>query len=217
MIRSSQHAEGPKARRRRESILEAAENLFATKGFSGTTIQEIADAIGILKGSLYYYVSSKEELLFEVVLRNHQRLHHHVLDDPALNSQDGVDAVRLFVERHVSFVLLHNAVSALYLQELDVVRTVDEWWEALSAERRRYEAALVGLIEAVRVHDDDSIVDDAALTARALLSMANATIRWFRPDGPYRREDVAAHHAELAVRALGVTVGVEAADRHGGA
>ncbi|KDA06905.1 hypothetical protein DC31_06755 [Microbacterium sp. CH12i] len=202
----SQRVAGPKARRRRESILEAAENLFATKGFSATTTQEIADSVGILKGSLYYYVSSKEELLFEVVLRNHQRLHRHVLDDSGLDTLSELEAVRLFVERHVSFVLTHNAVSALYLLELEVVRTVDAWWEVLAAERRSYEGALVRLIESAHAHGG-VVVDDAALTARALLSMANATIRWFRSDGPYRREEVAAHHAALAVRALSPVAG----------
>ncbi len=205
MTADRQRVEGPKGRRRREDILQSAETLFATRGYEATTTQDIADSIGILKGSLYYYVSSKQELLFQVVLRNHQRLHHYVLDDPGYDTLAPPAAVHLFIERHVRFVLTHNAVSALYSQELDVVRMVDAWWEAISAERRRHEAALVRLITLARP-SDESVVGDETLSAHALLSMANATIRWFHADGRYRPEDVAAHHAALAVRALNPAV-----------
>ena len=201
MTTDRQRVEGPKGRQRREDILQAAESLFATRGYEATTTQDIADAIGILKGSLYYYVSSKQELLFQVVLRNHKRLHRYVLEDPAYQTLDPLTAVQLFVERHVRFVLTHNAVSALYSQELDVVRMVDAWWKAISAERRQHEAALVRLITLARP-PDGSVLDDETLSARALLSMANATIRWFHADGRYRPDDVAAHHAALAVRAI---------------
>ena len=51
------------ASRRKAEIVAAAKRLFATNGYDGTTIQEIADEVGMLKGSLYYHVASKEEIL----------------------------------------------------------------------------------------------------------------------------------------------------------
>jgi TetR/AcrR family transcriptional regulator, cholesterol catabolism regulator len=52
---------------RRDEIVAAAKQLFATNGYDATSIKEIADAVGLLKGSLYYHVSSKEEILGSIV------------------------------------------------------------------------------------------------------------------------------------------------------
>ncbi len=51
---------------RRNEILDAAETLFTTKGYNETTIIDILKAVGIAKGTFYYYFKSKEELLFEL-------------------------------------------------------------------------------------------------------------------------------------------------------
>lgn len=207
MTRDRPRKEGAKGRQRREDILSAAEQLFVTRGYESTTVQDIADATGILKGSIYYYVTSKQELLFHVVLRNHQRLHAFVIDDPVYAGLSGLDSVRLFIERHVLFVLRHHAVSALYSAEIEVVRAVNAWWAAIADERRRHEAALVALIDSARPPDalaQHAPDADSGLSARALLAMANGPIRWYHADGAYRPEDVARHHAGLAVRALRV-------------
>lgn len=54
---------------RREKILEKASQLFRTKGYHGTTIRDISEASGILSGSLYAHIKSKEDLLFEITDR----------------------------------------------------------------------------------------------------------------------------------------------------
>jgi AcrR family transcriptional regulator len=55
----------------RERVLEAAARVYYEKGFATATMQDIADRVGILKGSLYYYVESKDALLVEIVERAH--------------------------------------------------------------------------------------------------------------------------------------------------
>jgi DNA-binding NarL/FixJ family response regulator len=65
-------AKRPRRRRlpaddRRQEIISIAGTVFYEKGYEATTIQDIADAVGILKGSLYHYISSKEDLLYEVI------------------------------------------------------------------------------------------------------------------------------------------------------
>ena len=59
-------------RRRREEVLETAARVFREKGYESTSIQDIADAVGILKGSLYYYMDSKEDLLYEILKGVHE-------------------------------------------------------------------------------------------------------------------------------------------------
>ncbi|WP_235490550.1 helix-turn-helix domain-containing protein, partial [Frankia sp. AvcI1] len=57
----------PTDRRNREAeILQAALEIFARKGYAAASIQDVADAVGVLKGSLYHYIDSKEDLLFQI-------------------------------------------------------------------------------------------------------------------------------------------------------
>jgi AcrR family transcriptional regulator len=201
MSASTEHKPSRKGLRRREAILATAADLFAARGYGQTSMQDLADATGILKGSLYYYFASKEEVLFQVLLRNHTNLSDHVIDQVDYATLSGVEGVSLFIERHVDYVLRHAEISGLYTQEVGVVRAVEDWWSILGAARRRHEEFLIGLI--VRGQDTgEATPDDPTLTARALLSMANAPARWLGPSTSHDREEIAAHHARLAVRAV---------------
>lgn len=62
------------AEERKEEILDAAEKLFATKGFDNTSTGDILDAVGIARGTLYYHFKSKEEILDGVIERMTNRL-----------------------------------------------------------------------------------------------------------------------------------------------
>lgn len=200
MTRIWQHTAGAKGQRRAESILEVAAALFTTKGFAATTTQDIAEQAGIAKGSLYYYFDSKEELLYRILLQNHERLHASVTE--GFDRAASLDDVGVFVSRHVHFVLTHNAVSALFGAQVGVVRAVDSWWTTLSAARRAHEELLVSTIRAAQASGEATDALDASLTARALLAMANATLQWYRPGGRQSPDEIAAHHALLAVSSL---------------
>ena len=202
MTRIWEHTAGTKGQRRGEMILAEAAALFTSKGYDQTTTQDIADRSGIAKGSLYYYFNSKEELLFRILLQNHEQLHQTVTEGCDFGSGGGLAHVRVFLTRHLNFVLAHNAASALFGQEAGVVRAVDSWWNTLSAARRSHEELLVSIIRSAQASGEANAHLDAALTARALLAMANSTLQWYRPDGRYSAEEVATHHAELALLAL---------------
>lgn len=63
-------------------IILAAADVFYEKGYEGASLQDIASAVGLLKGSIYYYIDTKENLLFELVMRA-QRVWASVLEEPA--------------------------------------------------------------------------------------------------------------------------------------
>src|SRR5215217_3230815 len=91
-------------RRRQNEILEAAAQVFHEKGYESTSIQDIADAVGILKGSLYYYITSKEDLLYEIL----QDVHQAGIKN--LELIDAVDGTAL--EKIRAFVVVHFAHNA---------------------------------------------------------------------------------------------------------
>ncbi|MEO5321587.1 TetR/AcrR family transcriptional regulator [Arthrobacter sp. CC3] len=59
-------------RNRDQVVLEEAIHVISERGYAGTSIQEVADRVGVLKGSLYHYFSSKEELLFRILEQSHK-------------------------------------------------------------------------------------------------------------------------------------------------
>lgn len=154
---------------RQRSILRAAAELFATDGYERATLERIGDRVGLSKGSLYYYVASKEELLTLLL--------EQVIDD--ILSKVPVDAeptTRLgrLVRAHVEAattpegqVLVHN---------LDAIIGS----AASAGIRQRYTEATTGILADGM---SEGVFRDLPIksTARFLLGALNAECRWFEP------------------------------------
>jgi AcrR family transcriptional regulator len=200
-VKADDHQAGVKGARRREAIYAAATRLFAERGYAQTSIQDIARDAGVLKGSLYYYVSSKEDLLYQLLVRNHESLYAHVVGQAPQEHSTALEAVHSFVRRHVDYVLAHADLSALYAQESAALQADERWVGDLHRLRRRHEDALCALLAAA-VEAGEAVDDDVVMTTRAILSMANATHRWHRSSPRRPAAEIAEHHANLAVRAI---------------
>lgn len=156
-------------------ILEKSAAEFAAKGYAATSLQDIADELGILKGSLYYYISSKEDLLFEVI--------RSVFEDGLNNLRslvesegDPADRLARAIEGHVVHLLGNLTASTVFLHE----------YEQLSPERKRelrvreYPLLFKRLIEDGQAHGVFNPELDAGLMAEAILGSLNWTYRWAR-------------------------------------
>jgi TetR/AcrR family transcriptional regulator, cholesterol catabolism regulator len=194
---------GSRADRRIQQITDAATRLFVERGYEETSVQDVAESIGMLKGSLYYYMRTKEDLLFWVLRGNHQRLRATVVESAGFDGLAPLERIRTFVRRHVSFVLEHAAISALYAQKFSVLESTPQHRREIIELRRSYENFLVSLIAECHAEPATAAGADPVLTGRALLAMCNAAHAWFHPGGHYTREQIVEHHAELAVRAVG--------------
>ena len=87
-----------------EQILDAAATIFAEKGYDATSIQDIAESVDILKGSLYYYVNSKEDLLYEVIEEVHEAgLANMQVQQAADETTAPLDRLRRLVVEHVTY------------------------------------------------------------------------------------------------------------------
>jgi AcrR family transcriptional regulator len=102
---------------RRSEVLNAAVNLFYERGYSATTIGDIADAVNLLKGSLYYYARSKQELLYEIINQVHEvavDISNHVVSEPA---EDSAEQLTTIIRRMVRFSLTDSKKVAIYFSE----------------------------------------------------------------------------------------------------
>ena len=175
-------------RHSRESVIRAAGKLFALRGYHGTSMRELGDELGLLKSSLYSHVSSKAELLLEVV----QRAERLFTDSArrALGTSSGeADRLRALISGHLQVILNHRDEADTFLNE---ARALDEpYRQAVIAARDGYERLFRQVIAAgVRSGEFDSRTDPVT-SGIFILSILNAVGRWYRPDGRLGPDELA--------------------------
>jgi AcrR family transcriptional regulator len=183
---------------REDAILAAAARIFREKGYHGTSVQDIAESVGLLKGSLYHYIRSKEELL--------ARLFDGALDDTvreleaiAARDVNATERLRDMVKAYVRAVTANLDAVGLYLRE----------WRALPQPeltrlrgRRRTMRALFEDVIADGVKRREFAASDVKISTLAILGMANWLFEWYRPRGRMRPEQLADEIADRAVRSV---------------
>jgi AcrR family transcriptional regulator len=162
---------------RRAELTRQAARLFAEKGYHGTSIGEIADALGVQKGSLYAHISSKQDLLYETMIEGARAFHAGL--DAIDDTLRPTEKIRLALRSHLRVVADQLDVATVFVQEW---RYLDgERRDEFIAERRRYEERIRALFrEGRELGELRSDLDDSA-SALLALSAANWAYTWLRP------------------------------------
>ena len=142
--RASSRTDPTRAKRRQREIIDAAAEIFHRKGYSETSMQEIAEAVGILKGSLYYYIDSKEDLLFQMLLEVHEHA-KGIVEETAALEVSAVERLRAYVQRHVEYNAQNLSKIAVYYHDFGLLTAKRK--RAIMDQRRYYEQFVIGLIE----------------------------------------------------------------------
>ena len=162
--------------RRRELTREAA-RLFAQKGYHGTSIGDIAEAMGVQKGSLYAHIASKEDLLYET-MREGADAFHAALDAIPEDAQ-AVEKIRLALRGHLRVVAEQLDVATVFVQEWRYLEGARR--DEIVAERRRYEERIRELFREGRELSELRADLDETAAALLLLSAANWAYTWLQP------------------------------------
>lgn len=168
---------------KRAQMIQAATMLFKEKGFGATTLNDIAEAVGIDRASLYYYFDNKEELLEEAVggVTGKNLTMIRDLLSSELSPPQRIE--RLFTQALVSFHENYPQVFVYIQQDMTQLATrKDRWAREMLKQTHEFEQALLDLIEdGVRAgwFRDDL---DPRIVAHAMWGMINWTHRWYRPD-----------------------------------
>lgn len=183
---------------RRDAIVEAAAELFAAKGFRATTVRDIAEEAGILSGSLYAHIATKEDLYLEIVQRAAQDFTRAV--EPVLQEPAGPAAkLRRMIRAHLGVIDGSRAWARVYLDD-DSELSPDTRVEARRL-RREYERLWDAVLEE-GLAAGEFRVEDETLTRLFILSALNGIIRWYRPGGRLSAEAVAERYVQLVLRVL---------------
>ena len=190
----------PAASKKRErEIIEAAAEIFHRKGYSETSVQDIADAVGILKGSLYYYIDSKEDLLFRMLLEVHEDAKGIVEETAALDAPP-LERLRVYVRRHVEYNANNLAKIAVFYH--DFALQTPKRKKAILQDRKFYEDFVRGLIEEAQERGEVDQSVDPTLIANAIFGVANWIYTWYQPTGSVNADYLGKLYAELVVSGI---------------
>src|SRR5919198_4271383 len=162
---------------RRQELSRQAARLFAQKGYHGTSIGDLADALGVQKGSLYAHIDGKEDLLYET-MREGARAFHGGLD--AIPEQlPATEKLRLALRSHLRVLADQLDVATVFVQEWRYLE--GERRDEILAERRRYEERVRALFREGRDLGGLRTDLDDATAALLALSAANWAYTWLKP------------------------------------
>ncbi len=171
---------------KKDQIHRIACKLFREKGFHGASIRDIAEAVGLLGGSLYNHITSKDDLLWEVVDDAAERFFAAIA--PIAESQLGsLQKLRAAITAHVGVIASDMNAAAVYTVEWR--HLTDERRAAFTQRRDEYQAMFRKLVRAA-IHEGYISAPDEATATLFILSTLNYMFTWYRADGPMTPEDV---------------------------
>ena len=182
-----------------ETILQAATRLFIERGFDGTSMGDIAEALGVTRTAVYYYYKNKQAILVALT-DSITRVAAQLAEEAAQHKHlPPLEALRHLVDRHVRLIINHGAE----------FRVVERSEERLPPKRR---AAAAGYRRGV-IANFTAVIDrgiqagifrttDAQVAAFAILGMCNWTAWWFQGGGRLTRDEVAGLIGDMAVQSL---------------
>lgn len=184
---------------RRAEVVKAAARLFSERGYHGTSMQHLGDALGLQRGSLYAHIGSKEELLYDVVEEGAERFLERGRE---ASEREGTAAERLtaLLVGHAETAAEHLDAATVFLNEWRYLS--EDLRTAVQAKRDRYEAMVRSIVEegiATGEFRDDA---DVRFAATLVLSAGNWLFSWYRPGGELGPTEIGERFAELLTRGL---------------
>jgi AcrR family transcriptional regulator len=189
----------PAPRERAEEVYAAALRLFREKGYHATSMQDIAQAVGLYKGSLYHYIGGKEDLLAQVFERGMGSLLDDVERIASDTSLRPSTQLRLIVAAHVSAVAENLDALTVYLHEFRAL--AGDSMATVQAQRERY-TRLVSDIVSRGVQLGELRTPDVGIATLGLIGMCNWICQWYRPGGRLGPAEIGNYFADLVLDGL---------------
>jgi AcrR family transcriptional regulator len=171
----------------RDRVVDAAVQVFTERGYDGTTMADIASALGIHKTSIYHYVSGKEQLLDDAVKRALNAL-HGMLAEPGAVEGAAIDRLHYVVRRTVEIMVRQLAEVTVLLRVRG--NTATERWAV--SRRRDFDRAVQQLVGDAIAAGDLRRDLDTALVTRLVFGMSNSVTEWYQPRGALSAAEIAA-------------------------
>lgn len=164
---------------RARQIMEVAERMFYERGYAETSIDDIADAVGLLKGSLYYYMNSKEDLLYRIIDDVHNIVQAKLDDACDRADLPAFERLLMFVTDQVGYNARHVPQIAVYHHEW--LRLEGDRLSEIRQRRRQQELTVIGLLEEAKREKTAPSALDTKLGAASVFAVIIWPYTWYRP------------------------------------
>jgi AcrR family transcriptional regulator len=191
---------------KRERILEEAVKLFYERGFTGTTLDDIAAELGVTKPFIYTHFRGKVELL-AALCKPTIEMSLEAVAKAAGKPGTPTERLRLAITDFTKVVLQRQPNIAIYFREEKNLSP--ESLAEINALRREFDHVLSDLLIEGAASGEFEI-QDHSLSALALGGMISWAYTWYRPSGRLTIEETASRMADLALRMAGVRVAIPA-------
>jgi AcrR family transcriptional regulator len=183
---------------RADHIYRVAAEVMCQKGYEATSMNDIADSVGLTKAGLYHYIRGKEDLLFQIMSYGMDMVDQDAIA-PAKQVEDALERLRTIVSRHFKRVLeVGGAVSIL----------LDEMYALTPAHRRAIKARKRAYFDLVRETLDQLAAEgklrgvSPTVATFSLFGMVNWVSRWYRRDGKLGSDEILGDLVEIALNSV---------------
>ena len=185
---------------RRDELLAIAGGLFAERGFKNTTVRDIADAAGILSGSLYHHFDSKESMVDELLDTFQTELwkKYDAIEASDLTPKAKIEAV---VRASFEAIGEHRNEVAIFQTDALYLATFERFGYLIER-NRKFRTLWTGLLEAGVASGELRADLDVALVYRFLRDTVWVAVRWYRPGGTLTPADVADQYLAILLEGI---------------
>jgi len=182
-----------------DDIIAAAAKVFQTKGYHAATVQDIADAVGILKGSLYHHVKSKEDLLYLIVKEPIARIYER-MTEIADSDVPAAHKLRRAILTHLEAFDQHYPHLFVYLHEREEMKR--RFREQFKLSPKQYERCWQQILREGVKSGEFRADFDVQVVSYGLLGMLNWLYKWYEPGGRLSVREVGDQFSTLALGGL---------------
>ena len=181
---------------RARTIYRQAAEVIHKKGFGATSMGDIADAVDLTKGGLYYYIKGKQSLLFAIMSYAMELLETEVMK-PAANEPDPERRLAALVSGHIRLVMDDPSAMSILLTEDE---GLDEEHRTVIGQRRSdYPRMLTECIEQILAEQNPNAGIDPKVAAFSLLGMIHWVVRWYKTESRLSEAELVGQLTNLAL------------------
>lgn len=182
---------------KRQALLKEAARAFSLNGYHSTSLLDVAKVLGVTKTALYYYVESKQQILFDCHMLSHD-LGERAIEHARIHGRDPLEKIYLLARKYVE-LLTSEIGSCAVLLEFNALEPENR---AIVAKRRdAFEATFRSFVGEALASGAASKVDEK-LAVFFFMGAVNWLTRWYQPTGEFSGEYIAEQFAQMLISAI---------------